>query len=185
MRPGELERDRIPVIETERLILRAHRPDDFEDCAAMWADPEVTRYISGRPFSGEEVWTRMLRYAGHWTWFGFGYWVIEEKGTGNFAGELGFADRKREIEPSLDGIPETGWVLPPAAHGRGYATEAVRAVLAWGDQRLGSARTVCLIHPENRASLRVAEKCGYRETLRTTYDGHETIMFGREPGARG
>ena len=173
----------IPVIETERLVLRAHRPDDFRDCAAMWADPTVTRYIGGRPFSGEEVWTRMLRFAGHWAWIGFGYWAIEEKATGNFAGELGFADYKRDIEPPLDGIPEIGWVLAPPVHGKGYATEGVRAVLAWGDRRFGSARTVCLIHPDNQASLRVAEKCGYRESLRTTYHDHATILFGRDPGA--
>lgn len=179
MRHGAEERENIPVIETERLILRAHRPEDFESSAAMWADAGVTRYIGGRPFSKEEVWTRLLRYAGHWAWLGFGYWVMEEKATGGFAGELGFADYKRDIQPPLDGIPEAGWVLAPAAHGKGFATEAVRAVLRWGDRRFGSARTVCLIHPENLASVRVAEKCGYREFRRAAYHGHETLLFER------
>ncbi len=179
----QLNREDIPILETARLILRAHRPDDFKDCAAMWGDLNVTRYIGGRPFSGEEVWTRMLRYAGHWAWLGFGYWAMEEKGTGRFAGELGFADYKRDIEPPLNGTPEMGWVLATGSHGRGLATEAVRAVLDWGDRRFGSARTVCLIHPENRASLRVAEKSGYKESLRTTYHKHATILFRRDPGA--
>ena len=169
----------VPVIETERLRLRAHRPDDFAACAAMWALPEVVRYIGGKPFSVEEVWSRVLRYAGHWQWMGFGFWALEEKSTGAFAGDLGFAEFKREIEPSIQGIPEIGWVLAPHAQGKGYATEAVRAVVAWGDEHFDRARTVCLIHPENLPSLRVAEKCGYKEFQRTTYKGQPTIILER------
>ena len=169
----------VPVIETERLRMRCHRLDDFSDCAAMWADPGVTRHIGGKPFSEEEAWTRLLRYVGHWSLLGFGYWAIEEKATGNFAGELGFADYKRDIEPSLTGMPESGWVLASRVHGKGYATEAVRAAIAWGEKHFGSTRTVCLIHPENLPSIRVAAKCGYREFQRTTYKGQPTILFAR------
>ena len=169
----------VPIIETDRLKLRAHRIDDFPDCAAMWALPDVVRYIGGRPFSPEEVWARLLRYVGHWQWMEFGYWAIEEKATGAFAGELGFAEFKRELEPPILGFPEIGWVLAPHAHGRGYATEAVQAAVAWGDQHFGATRTVCLIHPENLRSIRVAEKCGYREFQPTTYKGQPTTLFER------
>ena len=169
----------IPVIETNRLILRSHRLDDFSDCVAMWSDPIVTRFIGGKPFSEEETWARLLRYAGHWSLMGFGYWAIEEKDTHSFVGELGFADFKRDIEPSIKGMPELGWALISRVHGKGYATEAVRAVVAWGEQHFGSARTVCIIRPENVASIRVAEKCGYRELQRTAYKGHATIIFAR------
>src|SRR5580765_4655318 len=169
----------VPVIETARLRLRAHCPGDFAACAAMWALPEVVRYIGGKPFTIEEVWARVLRYAGHWQWMGFGFWALEEKSTGAFAGDLGFAEFKREIEPPIQGIPEIGWVLAPHAQGKGYATEAVRAVVAWGDQHFDRARTVCLIHPENLPSLRVAEKCGYKEFQRTAYKGQPTIILER------
>jgi RimJ/RimL family protein N-acetyltransferase len=169
----------VPVIETQRLKMRGHRLDDFPACAAMWADPIVTRHIGGKPLSEEEVWARLLRYVGHWSLLGFGYWAIEEKDTGDFVGELGFADFKRDIEPSLKGVPELGWVLASKAHGKGYATEAVRAAIAWGQSHFGSARTVCIIHPENLASIRVAEKCGYKEFERTTYKGHATLLFNR------
>lgn len=90
----------------------------------------VTRYIGGRPFTTEEVWTRLLRYAGHWELLGFGYWVAEEKSTGAFVGELGFADYQRDLSPRLE-VPEAGWVFVNAAHGKGYATEGVRAIHAW------------------------------------------------------
>jgi len=173
----------IPTLETERLKLRGHRLDDFPHCAAMWADPNVTRYIGGKPLTEEEAWTKFLRYAGHWLLLGFGYWVAEEKATGNFAGELGFADYKRDLEPSLKGVPEIGWVLASHAHGKGYATEAVRAIVAWGDAHFLSARTACIIAPENLASIRVAVKCGYRQLQLATYKGKPTMMYVREAGA--
>jgi len=77
-----------PVLESARLKLRAHGLDDFARCAAMWADPVVARYIGGKPLSEEEAWTKLLRYAGHWSVMGFGYWAVEEKETSRFIGEL-------------------------------------------------------------------------------------------------
>jgi RimJ/RimL family protein N-acetyltransferase len=170
----------IPILETERLKLRGHRVEDFSHCAAMWADPNVTKHIGDKPFTEEESWTRLLRYVGHWALLGFGYWVVEEKTTGNFIGETGFADYKRDIEPSLRGVPEIGWVFASQAHGQGYATEAVRAVVAWGDAHFPSARTACIIDPENLPSTRVALKCGYRELQTTSYKGHPTVIFVRD-----
>jgi RimJ/RimL family protein N-acetyltransferase len=173
----------VPTLETPRLKLRGHRLEDFNHSTAMWADPLVTRYIGGKPLTEEESWTKFLRYAGHWRLLGFGYWVVEEKATGNFAGEIGFADYKRDLQPSLKGVPEIGWVLVSQAHGRGYATEAVRAAVAWGDANFQSARTACIIAPENLASIRVAVKCGYRELQPAMYKGNPTLMYVREPGA--
>lgn len=173
-----------PVLETARLRLRGHTVEDFAHSAALWADPIVTRYIGGRPFNKEEVWARLLRYPGLWALMGFGYWLVEEKATGRFIGEIGFGDFKRDMEPSLVGRPEAGWVLASACHGQGFGSEAVKAILAWGDIHLSTLaltnpRPVCIIHPENSASLRVAEKCGFRETLRTTYKDQPTIILER------
>lgn len=168
-----------PVIETQRLRLRPHRLEDFEDCFAMWSDPLVTRYIGGRPSTPEEVWGRILRYCGHWTLLHYGYWAVEEKTSGRFVGELGFADYLREIEPSLRGIPEIGWALAPWCHGKGYATEGVLAAVAWADAHLNAERTACLIAPENTPSIRVAQKCGYHEWQATEYKGQPTLLFER------
>jgi RimJ/RimL family protein N-acetyltransferase len=185
---------KVPVIETERLRLRGHRPADFSACAALWADPIVTRYTVGKPLSEEEVWARMLRYAGHWAWMGFGFWLIEERATSSFVGEMGFADLRREMQPSLHGVPELGWVLAPPHHGKGYATECVRAALSWAEgmftaewrasgppiaPELRFARTVCIIHPDNVRSIRVAAKCGFKEILRTSYKGEPNILFAQ------
>jgi RimJ/RimL family protein N-acetyltransferase len=171
----------VPILETVRLKLRGHRLDDFSDFAAMWADHEVTRYIGGKPLTEEESWTKFLRYVGHWSLLGFGYWLVEDKATGKCIGEIGFADYKRDLKPSLEGMPEIGWVLSSQAHGKGYATEAVRAAVGWGDARFKSQRTACIIASENLASIRVAVKCGYREFQLTSYKGKPTMMFVREP----
>lgn len=169
----------IPEIQTARLILRGHRLEDLEGSRTMWGDPSVTRHIGGRPFTGEEVWGRLLRHPGHWALMGFGYWVVREKDSGRFVGEVGFADLHRDIIPSLEGVPEIGWVLSPPFHGKGLATEAARAAIAWCEDHIGAARTVCIIDPENRASIAVAAKCGYREFARTTYHGSPAILFER------
>ncbi|PXV52316.1 Protein N-acetyltransferase, RimJ/RimL family [Dyella jiangningensis] len=169
----------VPVVETARLRLRAHGVADHAECLAIWSDPEVTRYIGGRPSTSEEVWRRLLQYAGLWSLLGYGYWAVEEKSTGRYIGDIGFADFRREMEPSLHGMLEFGWVLAPHAHGKGYASEAVAAAIAWGEQHFGDRRAVCIISPENLPSIRVAEKAGFRRWQDTTYHGSPTIVFSR------
>ena len=96
----------VPIIETERLILRGHRLDDFPALAALWGDEEVTRHIGGRPSTRDESWARLLRYGGHWQLLGYGYWAVEWKQGQRFVGDVGFADWHRDIRPALDGMPE-------------------------------------------------------------------------------
>ena len=107
-------------------------------------------------------------------------WVVEEKATGTYAGEIGFADFKRDMDPPLDAPAEGGWVIAPGAQGKGYATEAVAAALAWVDARFRWTRTACVIEPDNAASIRVAEKCGYREAGRAHYKESDLLVFYRE-----
>ncbi len=174
----------IHSIDTERLTLRRPRLDDFEESLAMWADPAVVRHISGKPTTREEMWARLLRYVGHWELMGVGFWVVREKGTGRFVGEVGRADVRRDMDPPLGPFKEAGWVLSPGAHGKGFATEAVNAALQWAEGRFGPERVVCIIHPENAASLKVAHKCGFRQFSRGTYKGEPSVMFERLPTPR-
>lgn len=167
------------AMDTVRLSLRVQVPADLSDSVALWGDARVTRHIgAGGPLVEEEVWSRLLRNVGHWATLGFGYWAVRERATNKYVGEVGLADFHRAIQPSLAGTPECGWVLSPAFHGRGFATEAVRAVLAWSEQNLGP-RTVCVVAAENTASVRVAEKCGYRQFASTMYHGAATLVFER------
>lgn len=169
----------IPTIETERLVMKGHRLEDFEECLAMWSDPEVVRFISGKPSTREEMWSRLLRYLGHWDLLGYGFWVVREKATGRLVGEVGLGDFHREMQPPLNSTFEAGWVLAPGFHGKGYATEAVRAALAWADAHHSPKRVACIIAPENAASIRVADKCGFRQFGQGVYMGHPSLMFER------
>jgi RimJ/RimL family protein N-acetyltransferase len=169
----------IPTIETQRLRLRAHGPKDLDACTAMWSDPAVTKYIGGRPFTREEVWARLLRYAGHWNWLGYGFWLIEERTTGQFVGEVGLADFKRDITPPLKDGPEAGWALTPRAHGRGFATEALQAAVDWNQTTHQPTNVSCIIHPLNSASLRVAGKCGFQDAGRALYKGSLSYVMIR------
>jgi RimJ/RimL family protein N-acetyltransferase len=167
----------VPNIESERLRLRGHAIEDFKKTYALWSDAAVVPFLGGRPFGQEDCWTRFLRYIGHWAALGFGYWVVEEKATGSFVGEVGFGDFKRDMTPSLGAMPELGWVLAAAHHGKGYATEAALAAVTWGRAHFTTPEMACIIHPDHHASIRVAEKCGFREEARGVFREKPTIIF--------
>jgi RimJ/RimL family protein N-acetyltransferase len=165
------------VLESERLRLRGHTVDDFESCCALWADPQVVRHISGKSATPTEVWARLLRYVGHWQLMGYGFWLLEEKATGRFLGEMGFGDFHRAIVPPLDKIPEGGWSLATHAQGKGYALEGMRTALRWMDGR--APQTVCMITPANKASIALAEKLGYVASHPANHDGDEVTVYAR------
>jgi len=171
----------IPVLTTARLRLRGHRRDDFDALAALWGDPETVRHITGKPSTPTESWSRLMTYAGHWALMGFGFWAVEEIASGRYLGDIGLADFKRGLGPRFDGTPEAGWVLSPACHGKGYATEAVKAVLAWGEVNMALLRCVCMISPDHAASLRVAEKCGFTPFAHTTFKDSPVTLLERDP----
>lgn len=123
-----------------------------------------------------------MTFAGHWQMLGFGYWAVEEKSSGKYIGDLGFGDFKRDVTPSIDGVPELGWGIASHCHGNGYATEGVRAAIAWGDKHFKSKsmeRMVCMVDPDNKPSIRVAAKLDFKEFARTTYLETPSILFER------
>ncbi len=171
--------DPVPPLETARLRLRGHRAEDHDALLAIWSDPQVVRYIGGRPATPQEAWLRLLRYPGLWCVLGYGYWAIEEKASGRCIGDIGYADFRRGLEPSLDGVPELGWVLAADSHGKGYASEALAAVLAWGQAHLGEHTAACIIDPDNTASIRLAAKAGFVLHQQTTCMGDPVLLFTR------
>ena len=80
----------IPTVETERLLLRGFRADDFPAYARLVADPVVTQHLGdGRPLVGYDAWRQLAMFAGHWTLRGFGVWAVEERASGAFIGRIG------------------------------------------------------------------------------------------------
>jgi RimJ/RimL family protein N-acetyltransferase len=168
-----------PELITPRLRLRGPVIEDFPMSDRMWRDEDVTRFITGTASTPAESWSRLLRNIGHWHALGFGYWIVEDKTTGAFLGEVGLADFRRDMTPALGGVPEIGWVLNRQAHGRGIATEAALAVVGWADEALVAPKTVCIFDPEHLASLRVASKLGYVQRHMATFKNKPTLVMQR------
>jgi RimJ/RimL family protein N-acetyltransferase len=169
----------VPLIETARLRLREIRMEDLEFQGAMLRDAEVVRYLGGRIYSREEAWRRLMAARGAWEMFGYGYWTVERREDGAYLGTVGFADYKRDMTPSIEGLPEMGWIFAPHAQGKGYASEAIAAGLAWADQTLGRPEMAAIISHGNEASIRVAEKSGFSLREEALYNGEPILLFRR------
>lgn len=166
-----------PTVETARLVLRAHRPEDLGAAYALWSQESVNRYISGKAHTEDDVWARLLRYAGNWSLMGLGYWVVEERATRRYVGEVGFSIGVTNAVPEVKGRTEMGWIVDPTCQGKGFGTEAVLAVLAWGKSHPKGQDPVCLIHESNDASIKLAHRCGFRESRRATFRGQPGILY--------
>lgn len=171
------------MLETARLILRPFRADDVAAQAAIMGDPEVMRHIGGQPLAREDAWRKLLNGAGLWPLFGYGYWAVERRSDGTMIGQVGFADFKRDIVPSIEGLPEAGWLFASESFGQGYATEAMAAGLAWADAALAAPEIVAIIDAGNQGSIRVAEKCGFAEREEAAYKGEAILLFRRKISA--
>lgn len=144
----------IPTLETERLILRGWKPEDFGAYERFMADPDVMRYLSGNPLSQGDAWRNMAQFAGHWLLRGYGVWAVERKSDGAFIGRVGlwFPEGRPAIE--------VAWTLGREYWGNGYASEAGRASMEFGFLTLNADRLISVIDPRNEASQKVAARLG-------------------------
>ena len=166
---------------TSRLLLSRPSLADFDDSFALWSNPQVTRYVGGSPASRQEVWARLLRYAGLWQLLGFGYWTVRRRDDHQFVGEVGLADFHRPLLPSIHGLAEAGWVIDPCAHGQGYAQEVVTAALGWMQGNFPDKPVVCIISPENSRSIKLAKKVGFEHWSPADLSGQITDLYHWSP----
>lgn len=163
----------IPTLETERLRLRPFRVSDIDDYAALNGDPEVARYLGGGgPWDRGRSWRHMAFLLGHWQLGGSGMWAVEQKDTRTFVGMVGFA------HPEGWAGFELAWTLVRQWWKLGYATEGARAALDFAFTTLNKDRVISLIHPENQASIRVAERLGETLQGRTEMMGEDRLVYG-------
>lgn len=167
-------------IETTRLRLRPLREDDAEELSRIFSDPAVVLYSGGRSPSLEQVRQGIRQHISeHYRNHGYGLLAAELKDTGEIVGRIGFL----ETEIDATGDAELHYHLAPRAWGTGLATEAARAVLEWGFEQARLDRVVAVIHPENLASRRVAEKCGltFWKEIELKDSGRFTVYHNRSP----
>ena len=167
-----------PVLETDRLTLRMWREQDFEPYAKMCADPEIMRFLGGKTLNRLEAWRHLAFLIGHWDLLGYGHWAVEEKASGAFAGRVGF------LNPADWPGFEIGWTLGHNFWGKGYATEAAQRALQFAFDELDKSHVISLIHPDNKASIRVAERLGEKLEGNTELLGNNVLIYGLDRPAR-
>ena len=169
-----------PRIETERLILREFRRDDLDSHAATLGDEEVMRHIGGKPLAREDSWRRLLSGIGMWSLIGTGAWAVEQKSDGRLVGHCGFFQFERDMDPSIIGEPEMGWIFDRSVHGQGIAFEACSAALAWAEREIAAPSYPAIVDLQNAPSMRLAERLGFVRQDDAVYKG-EPIAFFRRP----
>jgi ribosomal-protein-alanine N-acetyltransferase len=165
----------IPILETERLILREPRLDDFDALAGFYAS-ERSKFVGG-PMTRERTWRTLATEAGHWALMGYGRWVVDEKASGAPVGVVGL------WYPDGFPEPELGWDLFDGATGKGYATEAAIAARDYAYGTLGWRTLISLIVTENTPSQRVAARLGAEYEKDFTHEMHGPMQIWRHPGA--
>jgi ribosomal-protein-alanine N-acetyltransferase len=149
----------VSTLHTARLTLRPFSLDDLGAHAALYTDPEVTRWLSDGPWVGDAARARsersVRRFVAHWQDRRYGVWAVELTASGHFLGQCGLNTLENEDVEIL-------WALEQTAWGRGFATEAARAALAYGFDVVGLDRVVAVARPENGPSRRIMDKLGMR-----------------------
>ncbi len=163
----------VPVLETERLIMRSFRGEDFGPISGFFADERSFYY--GGPLSAGDAWRRLATYAGHWVLNGYGEWALEEKASGAFVGFCG------PWKPADMPEPEIAWALLPEHYGKGFAFEAAKRALRHVYEALNWPTVMSLIEPGNAASIRLAERLGATAERKMEIYGREAVVYRHLP----
>ncbi|MEA1071139.1 GNAT family N-acetyltransferase [Sphingomonas sp. LY160] len=169
----------VPIVETERLILRTWRKEDFRPYHQLLQHPDVHRHFGPTPMSVEECWRRILAAVGGWTLNGFGTWAVERKSDSRLIGNAGLFTAWRGLDPEFGDEPEMGWIFDAEVHGQGLAGEACRAVLDWAERTLPPTPVWAIIAPANTPSIKLAERLGFEALHQTPYHGEPTLVLRR------
>jgi len=155
-------------LETERLKLEPYNDSHYEGLRVMDNDPGVMRYINkGIVKTPEETWENIRRVQTRWQKYGFSWWAIREKSSGAIIGAACL-----QHLANVEGAPlEIGWRLVPKQNGKGYATEAAKAIIDFASEQIGSTYLVAVADPENIPSQRVMQRLGMTyKALEQHYD---------------
>lgn len=164
----------MPVLHTQRLLLRPFTEDDLDAYAQIVADPEVVRFLGdGRTADRDEAWRHMALLLGHEVLRGWTNNAVVDRASGRLLGRAGLW--QPEGWPGL----EVGWVLARSAWGHGYATEAAAAWRDWAFDHLGVPELISVIHRDNTRSAKVAERIGHRLLREQVVRGNPCVIWGQ------
>lgn len=164
----------IPVLETERLIMRGHRIDDLAEEKAFQTSDRAKGI--GGPNPPEYAFRALCNYIGHWVLRGYGMWALEDKETGQYLGRVGC------YYPDLWLEREIGWSVTAAGEGRGIAYEAACKSREYAYRTLGWTTAISVIDPDNDRSIVLAERMGCTRDPDWEHPTHGTLTIWRHPG---
>ena len=158
-------------IDTERLRLRPFEDADWRALHAYFGDAEATHFTWGRALSEGETWRTMCTMIGHWQLRGYGPYAVADRHSDEVLGTVGF------WYPNDWPEPEIKWGLARRHWGKGYASEAARAVLAAGHEYLPDITLVSLVHDDNAASIALARALGATRERSMDYEGEPHSVY--------
>ena len=162
------------VLQASRLLLRVPGEEDADFMLKLFSDPNVNRFLlSSRPYSREIILEGIARFQACHSANKFSRWILQLKSNGEPVGHAGLLVKEIESVPEL----EIGYALKPSAWGKGYAFEAAAATLEYAFAKLGRDRVVAITHPENRASIRLAERIGMVNERKVLWKGKAAYLF--------
>ena len=127
----------------------------------------------------EECWRRLTAAVGGWQLNGFGTWAVERKDDAKLVGNVGIFTAWRDLDPQFGEEPEMGWIFAAETHGKGIASEACRASIAWTEANLAPTPVWAIIAPANEPSLKLAAKLGFERVHETAYHKEPTVVLKR------
>ncbi len=166
------------LITTDRLALHQPQACDLAAVAAIVADGAVRRFLGNRDAQMPDEFARFARNAGSWALYGYGNFMVRDRVSGDLIGICGVFHSWRGFD-GFDDVPEAGWIFARPVWGRGCATEAMRAALAWFDRAHGPHRIACMIDTDNHASHAVARKLGFAVYGAHHFGGHAVVLSQR------
>lgn len=165
-----------PRLDTERLLLRELRPDDFEGYFAHMSDGDLRKYCGGA-LNRREAWRMFLVSAGSWLVTRSGWWLAEERATGAVVGMVGAFFRETSLGRGRDADLELGWSTYREAWNRKLAREAATAALAWAIEAHDPKRVIAHIDKANLASIAVARALGMQHSGTVDFYGEPSELF--------
>jgi len=147
--------DTVRMLSTDRLLLPPITLEHTADLVALYADPEVARYVGGATLTPQTIALQAARLADEWRERGYGQSAVLDRETGAFLGRVGL-----HYWPGWDEV-ELGYVLAAHAQHRGIAAEAGEAWIGWARASLDRDHLTAVIDPRNAASIGLARRLGF------------------------
>ncbi|MDP9046010.1 MAG: GNAT family N-acetyltransferase [Pseudomonadota bacterium] len=167
------------VLTTARLRLEPCTDSHVPGLNAMNADPEVMRYISGRPETVDETRAMVERVKQRWIEFGYSWWSLLDRASGELvgAGCLQNLRRQASLVPDPACPLEIGWRLRRDRWGQGLATEAAQAIVGFAFEVVRADELYAVCDPDNAASAKVMQRLGMEFLGTQTWYGKSLATY--------